>query len=95
MAHGMSGDEAVKCCVSHPDFCSDWAIAGMDLGIEPSLAKQFADWWDGGVGIVRKEWRAARAERLLSVLEDIWRERLEDALAVDEVLQPEPEGVLA
>lgn len=82
VAHGLSEGRLVQ----EAQFLSQaddlqaacWYTA-RQLGINPQEVQRFVDWWDSA-GANSEEW-------LLEQLERIWQERLDDALAVQEVFE--------
>ena len=87
VAHGLAGGQSVSLlrylsqAVDLQHAC--WSAAD-GLGAPPGAIERFVDIWDGGS--ISHEW-------LLAELEAIWRERQEDADAMQEFLAANSEGV--
>ena len=83
LAHGLSGGAAVE-SLQHSSqvFNLDFAChqAAEDLQADYSPVKTFIDMWDEGS--LHQDW-------LLQRLLEIWHERLADAEAVQQVIQPD------
>lgn len=99
LAHGWSHHVPVGWASGGPTLnfmsrllaCEEYKAAGFGPE-EVALVAMFLNWWDW---LEEKETRSSKAARLGRALEHIWRERLEDAEAVQAVLEPVEEGVLA
>ena len=68
----------------HRNFC----IPAREIGCGGKYVSQFVDSWDKWDKRDKWEWKwdKSRSIKLLTELEDIWQERLEDALAVQEFI---------
>jgi hypothetical protein len=81
VAHGLPAGEQVRELTilgQAADLDDGCAYAARHLGAEPGAVRRFVrDWDEEGMS----------AERLLRELEAVWRERLEDAIAVQALLQ--------
>lgn len=80
VAHGLPDGEHVKYVVDSQFLDLDDCVrAARFLGADPAAVEGFVRMWDGG---------AFQPEWLLRQLEELWLERLEDAVAVQAMLAP-------
>jgi hypothetical protein len=81
VAHGLSAGQQVqrvKALGQITEFGQDCFYAAESLGANPGLVSRFVQSWDE---------QAIGSEQLLRQLEELWRERLQDADAVQAVLE--------
>lgn len=86
--HGESGRLSLMGIYSSSHF--------EDVGIPDKIGYEFLIWWDGGMdGPLTARTVKMRTKKLLVTCNEILDERMDDALAVQEMIQPQQEPVLA
>jgi hypothetical protein len=82
VAHGLAEGKQVQQLTElgqAADLQAGCGYAAGQLGAEPAEVLRFVHYWDEGL---------VRSATLLQELRDLWQERLADACAVQDVLQP-------